>query len=65
MDELSEAKNDLASDSTEESKGYTEESLRMLEQEEGQSNAIFALFGSAAQRAQNFEKWCRQIPHYL
>ena len=27
----------------------------MLETEEGQSNAIFALFGSAAQRAQNFE----------
>jgi hypothetical protein len=36
--------------------GYTEESLRMLESEEGQSNAVFACFGSAAQRAQLFEQ---------
>jgi hypothetical protein len=35
--------------------GYSDESLKMLETAEGQSNAIFACYGSAAQRAQNFE----------
>ena len=35
--------------------GYTEESLRMLKSEEGQTNAIFACFGSAAQHCQHFE----------
>ena len=35
--------------------GYTNESLRMLESEEGQLNAIFACFGSAAQHSQFFE----------
>ena len=32
------------------------ESLRMLETEEGQNNAVFACFGSAAQHAQMFEE---------
>jgi hypothetical protein len=36
--------------------GYTDESLRMLETEEGQSNAVFACFGSTAQHAQLFEQ---------
>jgi hypothetical protein len=36
--------------------GFTDESLRMLETEEGQLNAVFACFGSAAQRAQLFEE---------
>lgn len=36
--------------------GYTDESLRMLATEEGQSNAVFACFGSAAQHAQLFEQ---------
>lgn len=31
------------------------ESLKMLESEEGQSNAVFACFGSAAQQSQYFE----------
>ena len=35
---------------------YTEKSLRMLESREGQLNAVFACFGSAAQRAQLFEQ---------
>ena len=35
---------------------YTNESLRMLESEEGQLNAVFACFGSAAQHAQLFEQ---------
>jgi hypothetical protein len=35
---------------------YTAESLRMLESAEGQNNAFFACFGSAAQRAQPFEQ---------
>ena len=37
-------------------RGYSSESLRMLESEEGQLNAIFACFGSAAQHAQLFEQ---------
>ena len=37
-------------------RGYTEESMKMLESEEGQSNAIFACCGSAVQRAQLFEQ---------
>ena len=36
--------------------GYTSESLRMLESEEGQLNAVFACFGSAVQHAQLFEQ---------
>ena len=32
------------------------ESLKMLEPEEGQNNAVFACFGSAAQHAQMFEE---------
>ena len=36
--------------------GFTEESLRMLESREGQLNAVFACFGSAAQHAQLFEQ---------
>jgi hypothetical protein len=36
--------------------GFTNESLRMLETEEGQLNAVFACFGSAAQHAQLFEQ---------
>jgi hypothetical protein len=39
----------------EKSYGYTAESLRMLETHEGQLNAVFACFGSAAQHAQFFE----------
>jgi hypothetical protein len=39
-----------------EAAGYTDESLRMLETGEGQSNAVFACFGSAAQHAQLFEQ---------
>ena len=35
--------------------GYTSESLRMLESEEGQLNAVFACFGSAAQHSQYYE----------
>ena len=37
-------------------RGYTDESLRMLESGEGQLNAVFACFGSAAQHAQLFEQ---------
>ncbi len=36
--------------------GYTSESLKMLESEEGQLNAVFACFGSAVQHAQLFEQ---------
>ena len=36
-------------------KGYTSESLRMLESEEGQLNTVFACFGSAAQHSYFFE----------
>ena len=35
--------------------GYTSESLRMLESKEGQLNAVFACFGSAAQHGQFYE----------
>lgn len=35
--------------------GYTSESLDMLKTEEGQNNAVFACFGSAAQHGQFFE----------
>ena len=35
--------------------GYTDESLRMLESKEGQLNAVFACFGSAAQRGLDYE----------
>ena len=35
--------------------GYTNESLRMLESKEGQLNAIFACFGSAAQHGLDYE----------
>ena len=35
--------------------GYTAESLEMLKSEEGQKNAVFACFGSAAQYAQLME----------
>ncbi|HEY4354685.1 MAG TPA: hypothetical protein VGN16_02980 [Acidobacteriaceae bacterium] len=54
MDESRSGEDDQPESKTE-SVGYTEESLRMLKTAEGQSNAIFACFGSAAQRAQNFE----------
>ena len=37
-------------------RGYTDESLRMLQSGEGQLNAVFACFGSAAQHAQLFEQ---------
>ena len=37
-------------------RGYTSESLRMLETEEGQLNAVFACFGSVVQHAQLFEQ---------
>ena len=37
-------------------RGYTDESLRMLESDEGQLNAVFACFGSAVQHAQLFEQ---------
>ena len=46
----------MAKSAKEESPGYTDESLRMLESEEGQLNAVFACFGSAAQHAQMFEQ---------
>ena len=36
--------------------GYSEESLAMLESEEGQLNSIFACYGSAAQHGQFFEE---------
>jgi len=36
-------------------RGYSEESLKMLESDEGQLNAVFACYGSAAQQAQLFE----------
>ena len=36
--------------------GYSSESLKMLESAEGQLNAVFACFGSAAQHAQLFEQ---------
>ena len=35
--------------------GYSERSLEMLKSEEGQLNAIYACYGSAAQRGQLFE----------
>jgi len=38
------------------SPGYSAESLKMLETAEGQTNAVFACFGSAAQHAQLFEQ---------
>jgi hypothetical protein len=38
------------------SEGFTDESLNMLKTAEGQSNAVFAVFGSAAQHAQLFEQ---------
>ena len=34
---------------------YSAESLRMLESEEGQTNAVFACYGSAVQHGQLFE----------
>ena len=37
-------------------RGYTNESIRMLESSEGQLNAVFACFGSAVQHAQLFEQ---------
>lgn len=37
-------------------RGYSSESLRMLETEEGQLNAVFAYFGSVVQHAQLFEQ---------
>ena len=37
-------------------RGYTTESLKMLETEEGQLNAVFACFGSAVQHSQLFEQ---------
>lgn len=37
-------------------KGYTKKSLDMLKSREGQSNAIFACFGSTVQHAQYLEK---------
>jgi hypothetical protein len=43
-------------DSSAGNRGYTEESLKMLETDEGQSNAVFACYGSAAQHAQLFER---------
>jgi|SRR5580658_7318699 hypothetical protein len=39
-----------------EPKGYSQESLDMLKTDEGQLNAVFACFGSAAQHAQMFEQ---------
>lgn len=36
--------------------GYSSESLRMLKSKEGQLNAIYALYGSAAQQGQLLEK---------
>ncbi len=36
--------------------GFSNESLRMLDSEEGQLNAVFACFGSAAQHGQLFEQ---------
>jgi hypothetical protein len=39
----------------------TEESFRMLLTEEGQVNAVFACFGSAAQHAQAFEEELRRF----
>ena len=36
--------------------GYSKRSLEMLETEEGQLNAVFACYGSAAQHAQLFEE---------
>ena len=36
--------------------GYSQRSLAMLENEEGQMNAIFACFGSAAQHGQFYEE---------
>ena len=35
--------------------GYSEQSLKMLESEEGQFNAVFACYGSAARHGQLFE----------
>lgn len=37
-------------------RGYSEISLSMMESREGQLNAVFACFGSAAQHAQYFEE---------
>lgn len=37
-------------------RGYTTESLKILETEEGQLNAVFACFGSAVQHSQLFEQ---------
>ena len=35
--------------------GYSNESLKMLESKEGQLNAVYACFGSAAQHSQHYE----------
>lgn len=41
--------------------GYSEESLKMLESEEGQLNAVYACYGSAVSRAQFFEDAVRKL----
>lgn len=48
-------KNKLRHRNLDDQVGYTSESLRMLKTKEGQLNAVFACFGSAAQHSYFFE----------
>ena len=41
--------------------GYSKESLKMLESEEGQLNAVYACYGSAASQGQFFEDAVRKL----
>ena len=49
-------KDDVGAGSDYEVHGYSARSLEMLESEEGQLNAVFACYGSAAQHGQLFEE---------
>ena len=49
-------KDDVGAESDYEVHGYSARSLEMLESKEGQLNAVFACYGSAAQHGQLFEE---------
>ena len=42
-------------------RGYSEVSLKMLKSDEGQLNAVFACYGSAAQHGQFFEESLKKL----
>ena len=54
-------KDDVGTESDYQIHGYTARSLEMLESKEGQLNAIFACYGSAAQHGQLFEEALRKL----